>query len=75
MIKINIQKAKDIAHEKRRSARSEEFKPWDLKATIPSEQSTAESERQKIRDKYSALQDQMNAAKSVEELAQLIPKV
>jgi len=75
MIKINIEKAKDIAHEKRRAARSEEFKPWDLKATIPSEQSIAEAERQKIRDKYAALQDQMNAAKSVEELAQLIPKV
>lgn len=75
MIKINIAKAKDIAHEKRRAARSEEFKPWDVKATIPSEQSIAEAERQKIRDKYAALQDQMNAAKSVEELAQLIPKV
>jgi len=75
MIKINIQKAKEIAHEKRRSARSEEFKPWDLKATIPSEQSIAEAERQKIRDKYAALQDQIDAAKSVSELAQLTPKV
>jgi hypothetical protein len=74
MIKINLQKAKAIAHDKRRAARSEEFKPWDVKATIPAEANAAEAERQKIRDKYAALQAEMDAAKSVEELAQLMPK-
>lgn len=38
---------------------AEEFKPWDVKATIPSEQVAAEAERQKIRDKYAAMQDQI----------------
>ena len=75
LIKVDIKKLRSIAHEKRRIARSEEFKPWDLKVTIPSEQSIAEAERQKIRDKYEALQEKMDAAKSIEELAQLMPKV
>jgi hypothetical protein len=74
-MKLNINKAKQIAHKHRRAARTEEFKPWDLKATIPAEQAAAEAERQKIRDKYADLQDQMDAAKSIEKLAQLMPKV
>jgi hypothetical protein len=75
MIKINMTKAKEIAHDRRRNARAEEFRPWDLKVAIPSEAKQAEAERQKIREKYAALQDQMNAAKSIGELAQLTPKV
>jgi predicted nucleic acid-binding Zn-ribbon protein len=74
-MKVNMTKAKEIAHARRRSARSEEFKPWDLKATIPSEATQAEAERQKIRDKYASIQEKMDAAKSVKELAELIPKV
>ena len=34
-IVINIGKAKDIAHAARRAARSVEFTPLDIKATIP----------------------------------------
>jgi hypothetical protein len=74
MITINLNKAKDIAHDKRRAARSEEFKPWDLKATIPAEANAAEAERQKIRDKYAELQEQMNAAQTIEELKALLPQ-
>jgi hypothetical protein len=74
MIKINLDKAKDIAHEKRRSARAEEFAPLDIKATIPSEAQAAEAARQAVRDKYAALQDQMNAAQTVDELKALLPK-
>lgn len=73
MIAINLDKAKNIAHDKRRAARAEEFKPWDVKATIPSEQVAAEAERQKIRDKYAAMQDQIDAAQTAEELKALIP--
>ena len=73
MITINIEKAKAIAHDKRRAARAEEFKPWDVKATIPAEQVATEAERQKIRDKYATLQEQMDAAQTVEELKALIP--
>ena len=37
-ITININKAKAIAHDKRREARSAEFAPLDIKATIPLKQ-------------------------------------
>ena len=53
---------------------AEEFKPWDVKATIPSEQVAAEAERQKIRDKYATLQEQMDAAQTAEELLAVMPK-
>lgn len=75
MITINIDKAKAIAHDIRRAARAEEFKPLDVKATIPSEQVAAEAERQKIRDKYAAMQDQVDAAQTAEELLAVMPKV
>ena len=74
-LKLNLSKAKEISHEKRRAARSQDFQPWDVKATIPSEQAAAESERQKIRDKYAAMQENIDKAKSVQELSQLTPKV
>lgn len=73
MIIINIDKAKQIAHEKRRAARSEEFLPLDIKATIPSEAATAEAARQIIRDKYAAMQAQMDAASTIDELKALMP--
>jgi hypothetical protein len=44
-IVINIDKAKAIGHDMRRAARAEEFKPYDLKATIPSEAVAAEAAR------------------------------
>lgn len=72
-IKIDLNKAKEIAHEKRRFARAEEFAPLDIKATIPSEAAQAEAQRQSIREKYATMQEQMNAAQSVEELKALLP--
>ncbi len=74
MIVINIDKAKQIAHEKRRAARSEEFAPLDIKATIPSEAAAAESARQVIRDKYAAMQAEMDAAATPDELKALLPQ-
>ncbi len=73
MIVVNIDKAKAIAHDKRRAARSAEFEPLDIKATIPSEAVAAEAARQLIRDKYAAMQLAMNNASSVEELKSLLP--
>ena len=73
MIVINLDRAKQIAHEKRRSARSEEFAPLDIKATIPSEAASAEAARQAIRDKYAAMQAQMDAASTTDELKALMP--
>jgi hypothetical protein len=74
VIKINLTKAKEIAHEKRRQARSQEFAPWDIKATIPSEQALAETERQKIREKYAAMQTSIDKAKSASELHKILSK-
>ena len=73
MIVINLDKAKQIAHEKRRAARAEEFAPLDVQATIPAKAAEAEAARQVIRDKYAALQAQMDAVQSVEELKGLLP--
>jgi len=69
----NLTKAKDIAHDKRRTARAKEFAPLDVEATIPSRASQAEAARQAIRNKYAAMQEQMDAATTVEELKGLLP--
>ncbi len=74
MITINLTKAKEIAHEKRREARTEEFKPLDVKATIPLEAIAAETARQQVREKYAAMQAQMDAATTVDELKSLLPE-
>lgn len=72
-IGINLDKAKEIAHDKRRAARAEEFAPLDIKATIPSEAAAAEAARQAIRDKYAEMQEAMDAAQTVEELKETLP--
>jgi hypothetical protein len=74
MINININKAKEIAHEKRRAVRAEKFAPLDIKATIPSEAVAAEAARQAIRDEDAVLQTTMDNASSVEELKALLPE-
>ena len=74
MISIDMAKAKDIAHEKRRAARSAEFAPLDIKATIPFEAEAAESDRQAIREKYASLQAQIDSATTVDQLKALIPQ-
>jgi hypothetical protein len=73
MITINITKAKNIAHDARRLARSAEFAPLDIKATIPSEATAAEAARQVIRDKYAAMQTAIDAASTVDQIKAAIP--
>jgi hypothetical protein len=76
-IGINLDKAKDIAHEKRRAARAEEFKPHDevIMKQIPGvDAQQAEAARQEIREKYTALQAQMDAAQTADELKALLPE-
>ena len=68
MITINIDKAKDIAHNMRRAARAAEFAPLDVKATIPSEAAAAEAARQFIRDKYASVQTAIDAATTVDDI-------
>ena len=71
MITINITKAKNIAHDARRTARSAEFAPLDIKATIPSEAVAAEAARASIRAKYAAMQTTIDAATTVDQLKNL----
>jgi len=68
MIRINIDKAKAVAHDMRRAARAEEFKPYDnaIAKQIPGQMDGAEAERQKIRDKYAAIQTAIDAAQDVD---------
>ena len=73
MITININKAKTIAHDKRRQARSFEFAPLDIKATIPSEATAAETARQVVRDKYATMQTAIDAASSIDEIKAVMP--
>ena len=72
MIVINLDKAKNIAHEVRRAKRAEEFATLDIKATIPSEAATAEAERQAIRDKYAAIQNDIDSAPAIPELKMIV---
>jgi hypothetical protein len=72
MITINIDKAKSIAHDKRRAARAAEFAPLDIKATIPSEAVAAEAARQAVRDKYAVIQSDIDTAPGVPELTLVV---
>jgi hypothetical protein len=77
MILIDMTKAKDIAHEKRRAARAEEFKPHDevIMKQIPGvDAQQAEAAKQAIREKYATLQAQMDAAQTADELKALLPE-
>lgn len=73
MITINIEKAKNIAHDIRRESRAKEFAPLDIKATIPNEASDAESARQIVRDKYAAMQIEIDTAENVDQIKAAIP--
>lgn len=71
MIVINIDKAKAIAHDIRRAKRAEEFAPLDdlIAKRIPgSDLDAAEAKRQSIRDRYAVLQQDIEAASTIENL-------
>jgi len=72
MITVNINKAKEIAHEVRRAKRSEEFLPLDVKATIPFEAAAAEDARAEIRSKYEVIQSNIETASQIEELKAIV---
>lgn len=75
MIVINLDKAKAIGHDKRRAMRAEEFAPLDkvIAAQIPGNDfAAAEAQRQSIRDKYSLIQEQIDAAQTPEEIKQAL---
>lgn len=72
MIRVNIEKAKAIVHDKRRAVRAAEFAPLDVEATIPAKAAAAEVKRQAIRDKYADLQNQIDACSTVDGLKTIL---
>ena len=72
MIIVSLDKAKLIAHDKRREARAEEFKQLDIQATIPAMAAQAEAERQVVRDKYAVMQAEIDAASTADEIKVVI---
>lgn len=72
MIRINLTKAKAIAHDVRRAKRAAEFAPLDIQATIPAMATQAEAARQAIRDKYAEMQTEIDAAATPDELKSII---
>jgi hypothetical protein len=78
MIVINIEKAKSIAHEIRRTKRAEEFAPYDevIMKQIPDVDATeAEASRQAIRDKYATIQTSIDSIADVESLTTLVSEL
>jgi hypothetical protein len=77
MITINLTKAKTIAHDKRREARAEEFKPYDevIMKQIPGVDATAaEAARAAIRTKYTEMQTAINSATTVDQIKSALPQ-
>ena len=75
MIQVDILKAKEIAHEKRRAARALEFAPLDIEATIPAMSAQAEAKRAVVRTKYDEIQVQIDEASSVAALKDIITQL
>ena len=71
-IEHDLNKAKALAHDRRRARRAEAFAPLDLEVTIPAKAAAAEVKRQAIRDADAVLQTQIDAALTVDALKALL---
>lgn len=77
-LQINPDKAKIIAHGIRRQKRSEEFAPLDdlISKKIPNvNEGEIERQRQQIREKYDAIQSDIDACSDIESLVQIVKKL
>jgi hypothetical protein len=75
MITINLDRAKTISHAIRRQKRAEEFDPLDqvIMKQIPGTNVQAvEAQRQAIRDKYTTIQTQIDAAGGSDDLLDIV---
>lgn len=75
MIKINIDKAKQITHQARREARAREFAPHDevIMKQIPGvDHDQAEQSRAEIRARYADMQTRVEQADNIETLKEII---
>ena len=70
-VDVDLDKAKDIGHDIRRTQREAEFAPFDaiIMKQIPGNSATeAEEARQQIRFKYALIQDVIEAAETTDEI-------
>ena len=75
MIQVNLDKAKEISHDKRRAKRADLFKQLDIEATVPVLAEQAEAKRQIIRDEFAAIQTEIDNAESVDQLKVIITQL
>ena len=75
MIQIDLDKAKEISHDKRRAKRADLFKQLDIEATVPVLAEQAEVKRQIIRDEFAAIQTEIDDAESVDQLKVIIAQL
>ena len=77
MITINVTKAKVVAHNIRRAAREQEFKPYDeliMKQIPGTDVAAIEALRAAIRTKYAVMQTAIDAASTIDEIKAVIPQ-
>ena len=70
-VDVDLDKAKDIGHDMRRTKRAEEFQPFDdiIAKQIPGlDALEAEEARQAIREKYAAIQVEIDAAEDPDQI-------
>ena len=75
MIRVNLAKAKRIAHDKRRAKRAAEFAPLDdqIAKQIPGTNAAqADAQRQAIREKYAQIQTDIDAAPDAPTLTAIV---
>ena len=70
-VEHDLDKCKEIGHDRRRQQRAEEFAPYDevIMKQIPGADAVeAEAKRQEIRDKYALIQDVIEGASTPDEI-------
>ena len=75
MIKVDINKAKEIVHTKRRYVRANLLNQLDIEATVPLLAKQAEVQRQAIRAKFAAIQTEIDNAETIDQLKGIITKL
>ncbi|TCB77426.1 hypothetical protein [Acinetobacter sp. ANC 4173] len=75
MIQVNLDKAKEISHDKRRNKRADLFRQLDIEATIPILAEQAEAQRQIIRDEFAVIQTEIDNAETVDQLKEIITQL
>lgn len=78
MITINLVRAKTISHDIRRQKRAEEFQPLDeviMKQIPGTDVQAIEAERQTIRDRYAAIQTDIDNTSDAEALLAIVNSI